>query len=81
MPKRTLIGIVKSAKCDKTISVLVSSKKKHKRYHKIINTSKTFVAHDPENSAAEGDKVIIEESRPISRTKKWALQSVLEKAI
>ena len=51
MPKRTLIGVVKSAKCDKTISVLVTSRKKHKRYHKIINTSKTFVAHDEENIA------------------------------
>lgn len=81
MPKRTLIGIVKSAKCDKTITVLVTSKRKHKRYHKIINTSKTFVAHDPENTATEGDKVIIEESRPISKTKKWALQNILQKAI
>jgi small subunit ribosomal protein S17 len=81
MPKRTLIGVVKSAKCDKTISVLVTSRKKHKRYHKIINTSKTFVAHDEENIATEGDKVTIEESRPISRTKKWTLLNVLQKAI
>jgi small subunit ribosomal protein S17 len=81
MPKRTLIGVVKSAKCDKTISVLVTSRKKHKRYHKIINTSKIFVAHDEENTATEGDKVTIEESRPISRTKKWTLLNILQKAI
>ena len=81
MPKRTLIGVVKSAKCDKTISVLVTSRKKHKRYHKIINTSKTFVALDEENTATEGDKVTIEESRPISRTKKWTLLNILQKAI
>lgn len=81
MPKRTLIGVVKSAKCDKTISVLVTSRKKHKRYHKIINTSKTFVAHDEDNTATEGDKVTIEESRPISKTKKWTLLNILQKAI
>lgn len=81
MPKRSLVGIVKSAKVDKTIQVLVTTKVKHKRYHKIINRSKTFAAHDPENLAAEGDKVLIEESRPISKSKKWVLLNVLEKAI
>jgi len=81
MPKRRLIGIVKSAKVDKTIQVIVTTKVKHKRYHKIINRSKTFAAHDSESLAAAGDKVLIEESRPISKTKKWVLVNVLEKAI
>ena len=81
MPKRNLVGIVKSAKVDQTIQVSVTTKVKHKRYHKIINKSKTFAAHDPENQAAEGDKVLIQESRPISKTKKWVLVNVLEKAI
>ena len=80
MPKRTLIGTVKS-KVDKTAQVVVVTKVKHKRYQKIINSSKTFAAHDPENQAAKGDKVLIEESRPISKTKKWQLVSILEKAI
>ena len=81
MPKRRLTGIVKSSKGEKTIQVLVESKVKHKRYNKIINRSKTFAAHDNENTAAEGDKVLIEESSPISKTKKWALIDVLERAL
>lgn len=81
MPKRVLRGKVVSDKADKTITVIVERKKKHKLYHKIINFTKKFLAHDESNEAKEGDVVLIEESRPISKRKTWVLKSVVEKAV
>ena len=71
MPKRTLIGTVVSDKTDKTVTVLVERKVKHPLYGKIIRRSKKYHAHDEENAYKTGERVRIEEARPISKTKCW----------
>lgn len=74
---RTLRGSVISNKMDKTIVVLVVRKIKHPLYGKYIKRSTKIHAHDEKNICKEGDVVIITESRPISRTKRWKLQEVV----
>lgn len=71
MPKRVLQGVVTSDKNDKTVTVLVERRIKHPLYKKTIRSSKKYAAHDEQNRAKEGDVVRIEESRPISKSKKW----------
>ena len=71
MPKRILIGTVTSNKTDKTVTVLVERKVKHPLYGKIIRRSKKYHAHDEANEFHPGDRVRIEETRPISKTKTW----------
>jgi len=73
MPKRILIGTVTSDKTDKTVTVLVERKVKHPLYGKIIRRSKKYHAHDETNEYTVGDTVRIEETRPISKTKTWAV--------
>jgi len=79
--KRTLIGRVVSDKMDKTVTVLVERKVKHPMYGKVMVRSKKYHAHNEGNAAKAGDLVEIIETRPISRTKAWAVTSVLEKAV
>jgi small subunit ribosomal protein S17 len=79
--KRQINGIVVSNKMDKTIVVLVERLVKHREYHKYIKRQAKFVAHDEKNSCGVGDKVLITESRPLSRTKRWRLSQIIEKAI
>ena len=79
--KRTLIGRVVSDKMEKTVTVLVERKVKHPMYGKIMVRSKKYHAHNEGNSAKSGDLVEIVETRPVSRTKTWAVTSVLQKAI
>ncbi len=79
--KRTLIGRVVSDKMDKTVTVLVERKVKHPMYGKVMVRSKKYHAHNEGNSAKAGDLVEIVETRPLSRTKTWAVTSVLEKAV
>ena len=79
--KRTLIGRVVSDKMDKTVTVLVERKVKHPMYGKVMVRSKKYHAHNENNVAKAGDLVEIVETRPVSRTKTWAVTSVLEKAI
>ena len=74
MPKRILIGTVTSDKTDKTVTVLVERKVKHPLYGKIIRRSKKYHAHDETNQFTLGDIVRIEETRPISKTKTWAVK-------
>jgi len=69
--RRQLKGVVSSDKMDKTVVVTVSSTKKHKKYLKYHNISKSFKAHDENNEYKTGDKVVIEETRPISKDKNW----------
>jgi len=69
--KRTLKGTVVSDKMDKTIVVLVERIKEHPQYRKRYRVSKRYKAHDSENKYHIGDKVMIQESRPISRDKRW----------
>ena len=79
--KRTLVGRVVSDKMEKTVTVLVERKVKHPMYGKVMVRSKKYHAHNEGNSAKAGDLVEIIETRPVSRTKTWAVTSVLEKAI
>ena len=74
MPKRILVGTVVSDKTDKTVTVLVERKVKHPLYGKIIRRSKKYHAHDEGNEYKPGDVVRIEETRPISKTKTWAVK-------
>jgi small subunit ribosomal protein S17 len=71
MPKRVLIGTVVSDKTDKTVTVLVERKVKHPLYGKIIRRSKKYHAHDEDNAFKTGERVRIEETKPISKTKTW----------
>lgn len=79
--KRTLIGRVVSDKMDKTVTVLVERKVKHPMYGKVMVRSKKYHAHNEGNSAKAGDLVEIIETRPVSRTKTWAVTTVLQKAV
>jgi len=71
MPKRVLKGVVVSDKSDKTVTVLVSRKVMHPVYKKYIKRSKKYSAHDENNKFKIGELVTIQESKPISKTKKW----------
>ncbi|MFL5863146.1 MAG: 30S ribosomal protein S17 [Solirubrobacteraceae bacterium] len=73
-------GIVVSDKADKTITVRTDTARRHRRYSKIVRTSQTLHAHDESNDAHIGDTVIVREARPLSRTKRWRLVQVLERA-
>jgi small subunit ribosomal protein S17 len=76
---KTLQGVVTSNKMDKTITVRVTRKVKHPLYGKIITRFTKLHAHDPENQCLEGDWVVIQESKPMSKTKNWVLVERLEK--
>jgi small subunit ribosomal protein S17 len=77
---KTRQGVVVSAKPDKTISVRIDLARRHRQYKKIVRASATLHAHDERNEAHEGDTVRIVESRPLSRTKRWRLEEILERA-
>jgi len=79
--KKTLQGRVVSNKTDKTISVLVESYRKHPLYGKRVKYSKKYATHDENNTADLGDLVRIEECRPMSKTKKFTLVEIVEKAV
>ena len=70
-------GVVKSDKMQKSVTVTVERLVKHPRYAKYIRRKSTFMAHDPEQSAREGDLVEIESTRPLSRRKRWRVVRVL----
>ena len=75
MPKRILQGVVVSDKQDKTVVVSVESQVMHPVYKKIVKKSKKFSAHDENNQYKIGDRVSIEECRPISKNKSWTVVS------
>ena len=77
---RTLQGKVVSDKMDKTVTVLVERKVKHPLYGKIIRRSTKIHAHDEQNQYGVGDIVVIAETRPLSKTKSWVVQELVEKA-
>ena len=79
--KRELVGIVVSDKADKTITVKVETYKKDPLYNKRVKYSKKYTAHDEENTAKIGDKVRLVATRQLSKTKRYALAEVIEKAI
>ena len=77
--KRELNGKVISDKTDKTVTVLVERRVKHPLYGKIISRSKKYHAHDESNTYLVGDTVVIEECRPISKTKSWLVTKLISK--
>lgn len=71
------VGIVVSNKMDKTVVVAVESRSPHPKYGKIVVKTKKFKAHDEENQCKEGDKVRIQETRPLSKTKRWQVINIM----
>jgi small subunit ribosomal protein S17 len=80
MPRKTKQGIVVSDKMTKTIVVEVTRTKQHPLYKKFIRVKKRYMAHDEEQTAQLGDLVRIEESRPLSKNKKWLMTAVVREA-
>lgn len=78
--KRTLTGVVTSDKMDKTITVLVERRVMHPVLGKVVRRSKKYHAHSPNNEFKTGDTVLIEECRPLSKTKAWQVTKLVEKA-
>ncbi len=78
--QKTRQGIVVSDKADKTITVRIDVARRHRKYQKIVRTSNTLHAHDESNDAHIGDTVVVREARPLSRTKRWRLIQVVERA-
>lgn len=77
--RKERVGIVKSNKMNKTITVVVDRISHHPVYDKLVRTHSTFKAHDEKNAAKVGDTVKIEETRPISKTKRWRLVEIIKK--
>lgn len=78
--KRQLLGTVVSDKMEKSVVVLVERTVKHPLYKKFVKRYKKFAAHDEQNSCQVGDRVVIIESRPLSKTKRWRVSQIVEKA-
>lgn len=78
--RKTLRGVVVSDKMDKTIVVEIEDRKKHGLYGKIMRTTKRVKAHDEENTAGIGDSVRVAETRPLSKSKRWRLTEIVERA-
>lgn len=78
--RKTRVGVVSSDKMDKTVVVTVKDKIKHPLYKKIVNRTIKFKAHDEKNECGVGDKVLIMETRPLSRDKRWRVVEIIEKA-
>ena len=78
--RKSRVGLVVSDKMDKTITVAVVQKVKHPLYGKTVNKTKKFMAHDENNMAGIGDKVLIVETRPMSKNKHFRLAEIIEKA-
>ena len=77
---RTVTGTVVSDRMDKTVTVMIERKVKHPVYGKFIRRSTKLHVHDEENTCQEGDKVTIEQCRPLSKSKSWRLVEVVERA-
>jgi len=78
--RKTLVGRVVSDKMNKTVVVRVETVKRHRLYGKIMRSYKRYKAHDEENASRVGDRVRMEESRPLSREKRWRVVEILERA-
>lgn len=78
--KKEIVGVVVSNKMQKTIIVAVNRKEKHPIYGKFINKTSKFAAHDERGEAGIGDTVRIQETRPLSKTKRWRIVEILERA-
>lgn len=78
MAVKERIGVVVSDKMDKTVVVAVENRASHPKYGKIVLKTRKFKAHDQENKCKEGNRVRIQETRPLSRTKRWVVAEILE---
>ena len=78
--RRVLVGRVLSNRMDKTVTVRVERRRRHRLYGKVITTRKKYKAHDAENACQIGDLVKMIESRPLSREKRWTVTEILERA-
>ena len=79
--RRKLVGVVRSDKMDKTVVVEVTRKVMHPVYQKYIKRRKRYKAHDEANTCRQGDRVLIEECRPMSKDKRWRVKQVLDRAV
>ena len=77
MAVKQRVGVVVSDKMDKTVVVAIESRTAHPKYGKIVVRTKRYKAHDEENKCKVGDRVRIEETRPLSRTKRWSVLDIL----
>ncbi len=75
--KREMVGVVLSDKMNKTRSVIVEGVKKHEVYGKILKTRKKYFAHDEDNKSVAGDRVLLQETIPLSKQKRWKIVSIL----
>lgn len=78
--RKERVGVVSSNKMDKTITVTVKWKEKHPIYGKFVNKTKKYHAHDEKNDSHVGDTVLIMETRPLSKTKRWRVVEIVERA-
>ena len=79
--RRQMVGTVISNKMDKTVVVLVERLVKHQMYHKYLRRRSKFAVHDANNDCQIGDRVLITESRPLSKSKRWQVSKIVEKAV
>lgn len=77
MAVKERVGLVVSNKMDKTVVVAIENRTAHPKYGKIVVRTKRYKAHDEENQCKEGDRVRIQETRPLSRTKRWMVAEIL----
>ncbi len=80
-PRTMKVGKVVSNKMDKTVVIAVDYVRRHPLYHKRITRTSKFMAHDENNSALPGDIVRIEETRPLSKRKRWVVREIVERAV
>jgi small subunit ribosomal protein S17 len=78
--KTTKVGVVTSSAADKSVVVKVENLVMHPLYSKFMRTTSKFMAHDEANTCGEGDRVLIEECRPLSRRKRWRVREIIERA-
>ena len=78
--RKTMTGVVVSNKMDKTVVVRVERKFSHPVFKKVVKTTKKYKVHDEKNECAEGDTVKVMETRPLSKSKRWRLLEIIEKA-
>jgi small subunit ribosomal protein S17 len=78
--RKTLVGIVTSDKMDKTVVVSIKDRVKHPLYSKIVNRTVKIKAHDENNECGVGDRVLVMETRPLSKDKRWRVAEIIEKA-
>jgi small subunit ribosomal protein S17 len=78
--KTTKVGVVTSSSADKSVVVKVENFIMHPLYHRFVRTTSKFMAHDEENGCNAGDRVLIEECRPMSKRKKWRVRKIIDRA-